>query len=55
MADRFGAPMIVLAAVAFSLIAGAVKNGNPAGRVLQVVLPNGQTLGMAYLRTGQEH
>jgi uncharacterized protein DUF6152 len=32
-----------------------VKNGNPAGRVLQVVLPNGQTLGMAYLRTGQEH
>jgi len=32
-----------------------VKNGNPAGRVLAVVLPNGQTLGMAYLRTGQEH
>ena len=32
-----------------------VKNGNPAGRVLQVVLSNGQTLGMAYLRTGQEH
>ena len=32
-----------------------VKNGNPAGRVLSVVLPNGQTLGMAYLRTGQEH
>lgn len=27
-----------------------VKNGNPAGRVLEVVLPNGQTLGMAYLR-----
>ena len=32
-----------------------VKNGNPAGRVLSVILPNGQTLGMAYLRTGQEH
>jgi hypothetical protein len=32
-----------------------VKNGNPAGRVLSVVLPNSQTLGMAYLRTGQEH
>jgi Family of unknown function (DUF6152) len=32
-----------------------VKNGNPAGRVLEVVLPNGQTLGMAYLRTGQPH
>jgi Family of unknown function (DUF6152) len=32
-----------------------VKNGNPAGRVLSVVLPNGQTLGMAYLRNGQEH
>jgi hypothetical protein len=32
-----------------------VKNGNPAGRVLSVVLPSGQTLGMAYLRTGQEH
>jgi hypothetical protein len=31
-----------------------VKNGNPAGRVLEVVLPNGQTLGMAYLRN-QEH
>jgi hypothetical protein len=27
-----------------------VKNGNPVGRVLEVVLPNGQTLGMAYLR-----
>jgi hypothetical protein len=27
-----------------------VKNGNPVGRVLSVVLPNGQTLGMAYLR-----
>jgi hypothetical protein len=32
-----------------------VKNGNPVGRVLEVVLPNGQTLGMAYLRTGKEH
>jgi Family of unknown function (DUF6152) len=32
-----------------------VKNGNPAGRVLEVVLPNGQTLGMAYLRTNQPH
>ena len=32
-----------------------VKNGNPVGRVIQVVLPNGQTLGMAYLRTGQDH
>jgi hypothetical protein len=32
-----------------------VKNGNPAGRVLEVVLPNGQTLAMAYLRTGREH
>jgi hypothetical protein len=32
-----------------------VKNGNPAGRVLSVILPNGQTLGMAYIRTGQEH
>lgn len=32
-----------------------VKNGNPAGRVIQVVLANGQTLGMAYLRSGQEH
>jgi len=27
-----------------------VKNGNPVGRVLEVVLPNGQTLGMAYLK-----
>ena len=27
-----------------------VKNGKPVGRVLQVVLPNGQTLGMAYLK-----
>ena len=26
-----------------------VKNGNPAGRILGVVLANGQTLGMAYL------
>jgi len=26
-----------------------VKNGNPVGRVVGVVLPNGQTLGMAYL------
>ena len=32
-----------------------VKNGNPVGRVLEVVLPNGQTLGMAYLRTNKEH
>lgn len=27
-----------------------VKNGNPAGRVLAVVLPSGQILNMAYLR-----
>jgi hypothetical protein len=27
-----------------------VKNGKPAGKVLEVVLPNGQTLGMAYLK-----
>jgi hypothetical protein len=27
-----------------------VKNGNPVGRVTEVVLPNGQTLGMAYLK-----
>ena len=27
-----------------------VKNGKPVGRVLQVVLPTGQTLGMAYLK-----
>jgi uncharacterized protein DUF6152 len=27
-----------------------VKNGNPVGRVLAVVLPNGQTLGMSYLK-----
>ena len=27
-----------------------VKNGNPAGRVVGVVLANGQTLGMSYLR-----
>jgi hypothetical protein len=27
-----------------------VKNGKPVGRVLSVVLPNGQTLGMAYLQ-----
>ncbi len=26
-----------------------VKNGKPAGKVLEVVLPNGQKLGMAYL------
>jgi hypothetical protein len=32
-----------------------VKNGNPVGRVLEVVLPNGQKLGMSYIRTGQEH
>lgn len=32
-----------------------VKNGNPVGRVLEVVLPSGQKLGMNYLRTGQEH
>jgi hypothetical protein len=27
-----------------------VKNGKSVGRVLQVVLPNGETLGMAYLK-----
>jgi hypothetical protein len=27
-----------------------VKNGKPVGRVLEVVLPNGQTLNMAYLK-----
>lgn len=27
-----------------------VKNGKPVGRLLTVVLPNGQTLGMAYLK-----
>ena len=27
-----------------------VRNGNPVGRVLAVVLPNGQTLGMSYLK-----
>jgi Family of unknown function (DUF6152) len=27
-----------------------VKNGKPVGRLLEVVLPNGQTLGMAYLK-----
>ena len=27
-----------------------VKNGKPVGRVIQVVLPNGQTLGMAYVK-----
>ena len=27
-----------------------VKNGKPVGKVLEVVLPNGQTLGMAYLK-----
>jgi hypothetical protein len=27
-----------------------VKNGKPAGKVLEVVLPNGQTLTMAYLK-----
>jgi hypothetical protein len=32
-----------------------VKNGNPVGRVMEVVLPNGQKLGMSYIRTGQEH
>ena len=32
-----------------------VKNGNPVGRVLSVILPNGQTLGMSYLSTGKEH
>jgi hypothetical protein len=32
-----------------------VKNGNPVGRVLEVVLPSGQKLGMSYIRTGQEH
>ena len=32
-----------------------VKNGNPVGRVISVVLPNGQTLGMSYIQTGKEH
>jgi hypothetical protein len=32
-----------------------VKNGNPVGRVLEVLLPNGQKLGMNYIRTGQQH
>lgn len=27
-----------------------VKNGKPVGRLLEVVLPNGRTLGMAYLK-----
>jgi len=27
-----------------------VKSGNPVGRVVAVVLPNGQNLGMSYLR-----
>ena len=27
-----------------------VKNGKPVGRVISVALPNGQTLGMAYLQ-----
>lgn len=27
-----------------------VKNGNPAGRIVEVVLPDGQKLGMEYLR-----
>jgi uncharacterized protein DUF6152 len=27
-----------------------VKNGKPVGRVLHVVLPNGETLGMVYLK-----
>src|ERR1700722_18901672 len=27
-----------------------VKNGRPAGKVLEVVLPNGQKLGMAYIK-----
>lgn len=27
-----------------------VKNGKPAGKVLEVILPNGETLGMAYLK-----
>jgi hypothetical protein len=27
-----------------------VKNGKPVGKLLEVVLPNGQTLGMAYLK-----
>ena len=27
-----------------------VKNGKPVGRVIEVVLPSGQTLGMAYLK-----
>ncbi len=32
-----------------------VKNGNPAGRILSVVLPNGQELSMAYLQTGKAY
>ncbi len=27
-----------------------VKNGKPVGRILQIVLPNGQTLGTQYLK-----
>jgi len=27
-----------------------VKNGNPAGRIVEVVLPDGQKLGMSYLK-----
>lgn len=27
-----------------------VKNGKPVGKLLEVVLPNGETLGMAYLK-----
>ena len=30
-----------------------VKNGKPVGRLLEVVLPNGQTLGMAYLKKSE--
>jgi hypothetical protein len=27
-----------------------VKNGNPLGRVLQVILPNGEAIGLGYVR-----
>ena len=30
-----------------------VKNGKPVGRLLEVVLPNGRTLGMAYLKKSE--
>ena len=28
-----------------------VKNGKPVGRIIQIVLPNGQTLGSQYLKS----